>query len=729
VSYTYNADGTLASKKDANNNTETYTYDAYQRLTAIPDRQQTFTYDTCPTNATGCVSMAGQLMQATFGSDVGPNELSFEYNYAYTPAGKVASKTLQVQSANHLSMWDVQASGALTASYNYDNQGALTSAVYPQLATWPPGSIQTFTYTLDAMERPTGLTDNYWNRTWASGATYNAANQPLYDGTATRTYNSLLQMTSITGSGMNMTYNYSTTRNNGQITSSVDAISEETITYQYDLLKRLESASGSGSLSGKNWGETYTYDGFGNMTQMAPTGTAGAPSLSVTVNANTNRLTPSGAQYDNNGNLLTWFLGIEPVYDVANRLSEVMESAGNSYYGYDSDNLRIYYRNTGNSETIYFYGADGKKLATYACTMITYNGDPEIQLLEQSENVYFLGKLVWAEDYAVSTDRLGSVRYGGPGGVGYQAQFPYGVEYTTTVNDREKYATYTRDSLTGLDYAMNRYYSSQWGRFLSPDPYGGSVAPGSPQSWNRYAYVGGDPANGNDPSGLLLPGPGGPGGPDAPVGPVWGFNPGGGDGFGGGGSGDQGGSTPCFDIASRVRMDPFFRPCGGGGGGDVLQEALSDATNALHNKDCGAVFNTRANLSMKYDPAQVLEGFVDGIKLGDPYFGSLWAEQLAPTLAAQTQYGNGQWVGGSYEYTSANIILQDNGPNSYLQQSPASLALTLIHELGHVFSIVAALGGSTIQYDANPDGTPNDAAEAANAKALAPCAKALGLKQ
>ena len=53
VSYTYNADGTLASKKDANGNTETYTYDTYQRLTSIPDRQQTFTYDTCPANAAG----------------------------------------------------------------------------------------------------------------------------------------------------------------------------------------------------------------------------------------------------------------------------------------------------------------------------------------------------------------------------------------------------------------------------------------------------------------------------------------------------------------------------------------------------------------------------------------------------------------------------------------------------------------------------------------------------
>jgi len=102
----------------------------------------------------------------------------------------------------------------------------------------------------------------------------------------------------------------------------------------------------------------------------------------------------------------------------------------------------------------------------------------------------------------VTTDRLGSVRSGGPGMLGYQAQFPYGAEYTVTANDREKYATYTRDSLTGLDYAMNRYYSSQWGRFLSPDPYSGSVKRGNPQSWNRYAYAKNDPVNRSDPSGL-----------------------------------------------------------------------------------------------------------------------------------------------------------------------------------------------------------------------------------
>ena len=230
-------------------------------------------------------------------SKAGPEKLTFAYNYAYTPAGKVSSKTLAVLTADGVHIccpafnW-IPDSASLTASYTYDNQGALTSMGY----TYPlyPGGSQVFTYTLDAMERPISMTDNL-NEIYASGATYNAANQPLNDGTGTRTYNNLLQVTSMTGLGMNMTYNYPSSQNNGQIASSVDAVTGETITYQYDALKRLQSASG------KNWGETYTYDGYGNLTQMNPTGTAGAPSLSVNValdsnNVPTNRIAATGVE-------------------------------------------------------------------------------------------------------------------------------------------------------------------------------------------------------------------------------------------------------------------------------------------------------------------------------------------------------------------------------------------------------------------------------------------------
>ena len=85
-----------------------------------------------------------------------------------------------------------------------------------------------------------------------SGVAYNAASQltniTYYAATETRSYNRLMQLTNITasssfGSPINVTYNYPTGSNNGKISSTSDALSGETVTYQYDSLNRLISAS------------------------------------------------------------------------------------------------------------------------------------------------------------------------------------------------------------------------------------------------------------------------------------------------------------------------------------------------------------------------------------------------------------------------------------------------------------------------------------------------------
>ena len=57
--------------------------------------------------------------------------------------------------------------------------------------------------------------------------------------------------------------------------------------------------------------------------------------------------------------------------------------------------------------------------------------------------------------------------------------YPYGEEYTTTPQEREKFGTYYRDGSTGLDYAQNRYYASTYARFMTADPYGGQRSYGS----------------------------------------------------------------------------------------------------------------------------------------------------------------------------------------------------------------------------------------------------------
>jgi RHS repeat-associated protein len=117
------------------------------------------------------------------------------------------------------------------------------------------------------------------------------------------------------------------------------------------------------------------------------------------------------------------------------------------------------------------------------------NNDIGFFLLEQESVV--------PKGMQMNRDRLGNVMYSAT-----TVYYPYGEEYAVTANDRDKFGTYHRDSTTGLDYAVNRYYSTQSGRFLTADPYRASGGPAEPGSWNRYALVADDPINYSDRVGL-----------------------------------------------------------------------------------------------------------------------------------------------------------------------------------------------------------------------------------
>ena len=285
---------------------------------------------------------------------------------------------------------------------------------------------------------------------------------------------------------MNITYAYSGTQNNGKITSQTDNISGEQVVYAYDALNRLASAAATSN----SWGQSYSYDGFGNLTDQ--TVTAGsAPAYHVVYNASNNRQTTDCA--DSNGNLgsSSACSGAATVYDVENRM--ISPSSANQWqYSYAPRNKRVWRGvwtgSTLTTDEVTFWSGS-KKLGAWA---LSWNGNQLIATMTES-NTYFGGKLIKNATGYVSADRLGSIG----------KFYPYGQEKpSATTNGTEKYTGYLRDSETGLDYAINRYESPGTGRFLTPDPSRGSVSVRDPGSWNRYAYVGGDPVNRIDPSGM-----------------------------------------------------------------------------------------------------------------------------------------------------------------------------------------------------------------------------------
>jgi len=479
VSYTYNADGTVATRTDALNQQVRYTYDSYGRVTTVRRYNSSGVEQTCQkvTNTfDGAYNGWGRLSSVSWGGSSCTGG-SWSQSYRYTTAGRSTQKT--------------QTGGGftLTANYTYDNEGKMLTAQYPS-------SGPTFTYTYDTLARPIKLTDNQATPVdWVKDVLYNAAGritQMKYTQTTngssyyteTRTFSVLQQLTRLTVPGvLDQEYRFSDTQNDGRITQRKDWISGEEVGYQYDSLNRLISAV----TTGPQWGQSFSYDGFGNM--LAQTVTKGtAPALSVNVNPATNRITTGGYSYDANGNLTAMPL-LTMSYDVENRLAQATSSLdGADQYVYDPQGRRVWKNQTGSqgpSWTTYFYGVDGNLLGRYESRYVSYY------------YVYFGRKLIYSQigpAGPVVEDRLAST----------VNHFPYGEEPYTTQQNRTKFATYFRDQTTALDYAQNRYYARTIGRFTSPDPYRASGGPADPQSWNRYAYVENDPVNSNDPSGLFL---------------------------------------------------------------------------------------------------------------------------------------------------------------------------------------------------------------------------------
>jgi RHS repeat-associated protein len=241
-------------------------------------------------------------------------------------------------------------------------------------------------------------------------------------------------------------------------------------------------------------------------------------------------------------------------------------------YGYDSKNKRVWRGTLSGgvlTQTVYVYGTDGQLLGTYSFVQNGYQYADNGPTL----SVFFAGKRIGISAPNQGTAGFVQDRLGSSG-----KYYPFGEARGTVPQDAIGFATYTNDSATGLEYADQRYYASNFGRFMSPDPYQakarGTSDPTTPSTWNRYAYVINDPINFKDASGRFScspedascdPGddcvdlwcqPEGSGGPPPPPPPAQPFLP-----VGSNGARIDLGKQPCytlFNFTSAAAAQGFF---------------------------------------------------------------------------------------------------------------------------------------------------------------------------
>ena len=286
--------------------------------------------------------------------------------------------------------------------------------------------------------------------------------------------------------------------------------------FLYDRVGRLVegTADQNGGASEK---QAQTFDSFGSITSFTTNGTA----RSLSTSAANNRL--SSAVYDANGNM-TSYLSDTYEWDDLDAMASLTPGTKGWYYAYTASGERlIKFNSLGSFAHWYLRDTDGKVLREYTQTNWNPSGSLGAGIWSWSKDYVYRDGVLLATVTATETrhlhvDHLGTPRLiTGAGGAvrSRHGYFAFGEEATSIIQnapageERMKFTGHERDlngpagteNLDYLDYMFARYYNPISGRFLTLDQAGAN--PQNPQSWNRYAYVEGNPLKYRDPRGLL----------------------------------------------------------------------------------------------------------------------------------------------------------------------------------------------------------------------------------
>lgn len=511
TSYSYDAKGNLTAKTDANGNTIQYSNDSLGRLLkkTHPDgTEETYTYD-----AKGNILTASNKnISYTFSYDASGRMLSSTdtngrtINYTYDglgnrtkmvmPEGKAINYSYD--SANRLmsivnggtftfgydslgrSVKLSYPNGA-TANYSYDNLGRLTSLVHK---TGNSKIIDSFAYTFDNVGNRLAKTEPEGKITYGYDKIYRLLQalpvQPRgWDNDRDDHYNNGLY------SGENYTYDPVGNRLNGP---------QGKLSYLYNQGNQLieQSWQNQNSHRDHNDGKTeYTYDKNGNLIKkVEPKKPFHIKTTTLYTYDFENRLVKVEIQrghqekvvaftYDPFGRRLSKSVLKEEIEEDNDRDEKDCRHNRHlprtTFFAYDNQNIIMEYDEKGKTTARYVHGLGiDEPLAVYKDGETYYyhaDGLGSITALTGKH-----GQIVQKYEY----DSFGNLKNSG-----IIVEQPYA--YTGREWDKE----------TGLYYYRARYYDPMDGRFISKDPIGfrgGDV--------NLFAYVGNDPINWIDPTGL-----------------------------------------------------------------------------------------------------------------------------------------------------------------------------------------------------------------------------------
>jgi RHS repeat-associated protein len=354
-----------------------------------------------------------------------------------------------------------------------------------------------------------------------SQAAYNAPGQltsaHLDDGiiTETRAYNSRLRMTSLAASSV-YSLSISSYAPDGDVLGVTDS-ANGIWTYAYDAFNRLSSSSCSSHCPDgeSTQGFSYSYDRFGNRWNQTLTAGSGG-TLDLTFTGNNNQM--DGYSYDAAGNLMSdgshmYF------YDAEHHLVQVDGSEGycqsgtgtapTACYTYDAEGRRVRRTVPGSGITDdYLYDLSGRFITQVSGTGFWIRG--ELYAGNRHLGTYE-NDLSTPTTFFNDTDWLGTERVQtGVSGAACETivSLPFGDGLTTSGSCDPSALYFTskeRDWESNLDDFEARFYSSQFGRFISVDPV--KVTPGrmqDPQQFNLYSYVRNNPLRYIDPDGEIL---------------------------------------------------------------------------------------------------------------------------------------------------------------------------------------------------------------------------------